>query len=254
MKILHIIPNLRKGGAERLVIDIVRKLNMDPSLDVKLVLFENQIDYQVCDLEPIIEIIPSHVRLSLFKKNEFVINSLQSFIEGFQPAIIHSHLYYAEIVSRSCYYPQAKWFSHVHDRMQSLNNLNLFNVNTKRELTNYFEKKYLMKRYKKNGNNHFISISKDVESFLIKVIQKNKRIFLLPNAIDLSRFNRPFSKNEFVQNTLCKLVSIGRLDKNKNHEFLLDCMVVLKSINVPVHLTILGEGDQRIFLEKKNLI
>lgn len=68
MKILHIIPNLKKGGAERIVIDIVRQLNMDPSLDIKLVLFENQIEYEVPDLEPIIEIIPSHVRLSLFKK------------------------------------------------------------------------------------------------------------------------------------------------------------------------------------------
>ena len=31
MKILHIIPNLKKGGAERIVIDIVRTLNKNTS-------------------------------------------------------------------------------------------------------------------------------------------------------------------------------------------------------------------------------
>ena len=125
MKILHIIPNLKKGGAERIVIDIVRHLNMDPSLDVKLVLFENQIEYDVKDLEPIIEIIPSHVRLSLLHKNKYTVDGLQSFLDAFQPAIIHTHLYEAEVISRSCFYPSAKWFTHSHDRMQSFNNLAL---------------------------------------------------------------------------------------------------------------------------------
>ena len=41
MKILHIIPNLKKGGAERIVIDIVRTLNQNASNQVKLILLVN---------------------------------------------------------------------------------------------------------------------------------------------------------------------------------------------------------------------
>lgn len=252
MKILHIIPNLKKGGAERIVIDILRQLKMDPSLDVTLVLFENQIEYDVLDLEPIIKIIPSHVRLSLFKKNEYTLQGLQSFIEDFQPAIIHSHLFEAELISRSCFYPSANWFTHSHDRMQSLNNLNLFAIKSKRDLTNYFEKKYLLKRYQKNCGNNFIAISEDILYFLKSVLPKKLgNIHLLQNAIAVKRFEKPVGFVSTKDNSICNLISIGRLDKNKNHQFLIDVVLDLKNKNIPVHLTIVGEGYQRIALQEK---
>ena len=252
MKILHIIPNLKKGGAERIVIDIVRQLNMDKSLDVKLVLFENQIEYEVQDLESNIKIIPSHVRLSLLKKNEYDLNVLQSFIEEFQPAIIHSHLYEAEVISRSCFYPSAKWFTHSHDRMRSFNNLNFRSLSSKRALTDYFEKKYLLKRYAINGGNHFIAISEDIEHFLKSVLQlKSATIHLLPNAIDVKRFEKPAEFVSTKDNQIFELVSIGRLDKNKNHQFLVDVVKALTNKQIPVHLTIIGDGTERKALQEK---
>ena len=39
MKILHIIPSLDKGGAERLTLDIVRSLKDIPHVEVALVIF-----------------------------------------------------------------------------------------------------------------------------------------------------------------------------------------------------------------------
>ena len=141
MKILHIIPNLKKGGAERIVIDIVRILNQNASNQVKLILFEDKIEYDVEDIKKLIEIVPSKVELSITKKHQISIVELQKTIELFQPDSIHSHLFEAEIVSRSCTFPKAKWFTHSHDRMSSLNNLNLFSIKSKRDLTNYFEKK-----------------------------------------------------------------------------------------------------------------
>lgn len=252
MKILHIIPNLKKGGAERIVIDIVRHLNMDPSLDVKLVLFENQIEYDVKDLEPIIEIIPSHVRLSLLHKNEYTVNGLQSYLDAFQPAIIHTHLYEAEVISRSCFYPSAKWFTHSHDRMQSFNNLALRSLNSKRALTNYFEKKYLLKRYTANGGNHFMAISENIELFLKSVLSKNGfPIHLLPNAIDVKRFKKPTKFVTSKDHQVFQLISIGRMDSNKNHQFLVDVVHDLITKQVPVHLTLVGDGAERDAIQEK---
>ena len=252
MKILHIIPNLKKGGAERIVIDIVRHLNMDPSLDVKLVLFENQIEYDVKDLEPIIEIIPSHVRLSLLHKNEYTVNGLQSYLDAFQPAIIHTHLYEAEVIARSCFYPSAKWFTHSHDRMQSFNNLALRSLNSKRALTNYFEKKYLLKRYIANGGNHFMAISENIELFLKSVLPKNDfPIHLLPNAIDVKRFKKPTKFVTSKDHQVFQLISIGRMDSNKNHQFLVDVVHDLITKQVPVHLTLVGDGAERDAIQEK---
>ena len=49
LNIIHVIPKLSKGGAERLVIDIVRALNRNQDNKVKLILFENNIEYEVDD-------------------------------------------------------------------------------------------------------------------------------------------------------------------------------------------------------------
>ena len=252
MKILHIIPNLKKGGAERIVIDIVRILNQNASNQVKLILFEDKIEYDVEDIKKLIEIVPSKVELSITKKHQISIVELQKTIELFQPDSIHSHLFEAEIVSRSCTFPKATWFTHSHDRMSSLNNLNLFSIKSKRDLTNYFEKRYLLKCYRKNGGNNFIAISEDISNFLRTVLPKDlQSIQLLQNAIDLKRFEKPMDFNKVRDNAVFNMVSIGRLDKNKNHQFLIDVVLDLKNREIPVHLTIVGEGDERISLQEK---
>jgi glycosyltransferase involved in cell wall biosynthesis len=254
MKILHIIPNLKKGGAERLVIDIVRILNHNASNQVKLILFEDKIEYDVKDIKNLIEIIPSKVQLSITKKHHLSITELQKTIELFQPDSIHSHLFEAEIVSRSCTFPKATWFTHSHDRMRSLNNLNFFSIKSKRDLTNYFEKRYLLKCYRKNGGNNFIAISEDISNFLRTVLPKDlQSIQLLQNAIDVKRFENPMDFNKVKNNAVFNMVSIGRLDKNKNHQLLIDVVLELKNREIPVHLTIVGEGDERISLQEKIL-
>ncbi|NBV68223.1 MAG: glycosyltransferase [Flavobacteriia bacterium] len=251
MKILHIIPNLKKGGAERIVIDIVRILNQNTSNQVKLILFEDKIEYDIKDIKKLIEIVPSKVQLSITKRNQLNITELQNTIELFQPDSIHSHLFEAEIVSRSCTFPNAKWFSHSHNRMISLSNLNPFSIKSKRDLTNYFEKRYLLKRYRKNGGNNFIAISEDISNFLRTVLPKDlQRIHLLQNAIEIKRFERPMDFNK-VRDNVFNMVSIGRLDKNKNHQLLIDVVLELKKRGIPVHLTILGEGVERIPLQEK---
>lgn len=253
MKILHIIPNLKKGGAERIVIDIVRMVNQNASNQVKLILFEDKIEYDVDDIKNLIEIVPSKVQLSITTRNQLNITELQKSIELFQPDCIHSHLFEAEIVSRSCTFPKATWFTHSHDRMSSLNNLSLFKIKSKRDLTNYFEKRYLLKCYRKNGGNNFIAISEDISHFLRTVLPKDlQSIQLLQNAIDLKRFERPMDFNK-VRDNVFNMVSIGRLDKNKNHQFLIDVVLDLKNRKIPVHLTIVGEGDERISLQEKIL-
>lgn len=252
MKILLIIPNLRKGGAERLVIDIVRELANREGTEVCLVLFRDEIAYNIDDISHLTHVIPASVRLSIRHKNRFQIIELQKFLEDFQPDIIHSHLFEAEIISRSCFFPNARWFSHSHDRMKSLRNMKFKSLLSKQQLINYYERKYLINRYKKNGGNHFIAISNDIETFLKSTLPHNiVKINKLENAIDSNRFKRPILLEEKVLVKPFKLISIGRLDTNKNHQFLLDCIFNLKNCGFQFHLTIVGEGDTRPKLEQK---
>jgi glycosyltransferase EpsD len=80
---------------------------------------------------------------------------------------------------------------------------------------------------------------------------KISTIHLLQNAIDVKRFEKPAEFVSTKNNKIFELVSIGRLDKNKNHQFLVDVVKALTNKQIPVHLTIIGDGTERKVLQEK---
>lgn len=242
MKILHIIPSLSKGGAERLATDIVRDLSTREGIEVRLVLFRNEIAYDIGDIRHLIHIIPSSVQLSLWRKNKYHIAELQQFLDYFQPDIIHSHLFEAEIVSRGCYFPKAKWFSHGHDNMQQLHKFQFSGQLSKTRITEFFERSYLLKRYNRNGGTTFISISKHTENYLKLNIPKQGHLLLL-NAIDCDKF-----KNEVIREGCTnpiKLINVGSFVPKKNQQFLISIAEKLEKQNIDFEVHFLGDGAMR---------
>ncbi len=277
MKILLIIPSLRKGGAERLVLDILREFLSFKNIQIKLVVFRNEIDYAIDDIEEHINIIPSSVYLSLKRKPILQIDKLQNFIEEFKPNIIHTHLFEAELVSRFCNYPKAKWFSHIHDNMLQLKKISLNSLSNKQALTNYYEKRVLFKNYQKNGGTHFIAISKHTESY-IKSVQSKYPVSLLHNAINVKRFQKPTNSSPLTPNSsppalsevevltprtersrsansqlsTLTLINIGSFNSNKNQRFLLDIIIELNKLNQRVKCIFLGDGTSRKEVEQRS--
>jgi glycosyltransferase involved in cell wall biosynthesis len=274
LRILHIIPSLRKGGAERLVIDIVRQLLYNDLLEIKLLIFRDEIEYKIDDINQFIQIIPSSVSLSFKRKPILRISELQSFIEQFMPDVIHTHLYEAEIVSRFCNYPKARWFTHVHDNMPQFKKLSFNLLLNKQAVTNYFEKKILFKNYFKNGGTHFIAISRHSESY-INSVQSKYPVTLLHNAINIKRFQKtkdvkqlithsddrqitpnsqPLTLNSALLNPqpiTLNLINIGSFVPKKNQNFLLDIIFELKERNFNVNCIFLGDGPTKKDVEMR---
>lgn len=281
MKILLIIPSLLKGGAERLVLDILREFLFRKNIQIKLVIFRNELDYAIDDIEEHLKIIPSSVSLSLKRKPILQIDELQKFIEEFKPDIIHTNLFEAELVSRFCNYPKARWFSHIHDNMVQLNNLSVKSISNKQALTNYYEKRVLFKNYQKNGGTHFIAISKHTESY-IESVQSKYPVILLHNAINVKRFQKPtnsspppLSEVELLttrtersrsanslpltpnslpltpNSSLLTIINIGSFVPKKNQTFLLDIIVELNKLNQKVNCIFLGDGPLKVEVEQR---
>lgn len=248
MRILFIIPNLRKGGAERLVLDICNELTNREGVVVKLITFTAQNEYVFLTQNIDWEIVPASIRLSLTKKNKLSVDQLQRSIEGFKPDIIHTHLFEAEIVSRSCSYPHAKWFSHCHDNMAQFRRFSFKTLFNKELLTNYYEKRFLFKRYKVNGGNHFIAISKNAESYF-KSNVRSFSVTLLHNAINYSHFYKP--KELPISLTKVRLVNIGSLVDKKNQKFLIEVAGVLSVRNIDFELNLLGDGVNRTDIQQQ---
>ena len=115
MKILHVIPNLLKGGAQRLVIDICNELSKKESIECKiLVLSKSNNEFQYCSSTLDITYCSVNFSLSIFRKNQINIDSYERFIDGFKPIVIHSHLYFSELVCHENPRPNIKYISHLH--------------------------------------------------------------------------------------------------------------------------------------------
>lgn len=245
MKIIHIIPSLQTGGAERLALDICIELNQRNKHDVLLIILNDINNFKHFDF---IKYIASEVKLSLRSSNEFNTSILQKEIVVFKPDIIHTHLFEAEIVARSISYPKAKWFSHFHDNMHQLKNLSSSTFLNKKLITNFYEKQYLLKRYKANGGNQFISISKNTNNYATKVLPKWLKFHYLNNAINFDKFN--IKKNNESDNVL-QLINVGSFQEVKNQKFLIEIAIFLKKSDTKFHLWLLGEGNLKGDLVKK---
>jgi glycosyltransferase involved in cell wall biosynthesis len=249
LKILHIIPTLAKGGAERLVLDICDQLSRINHVEVKLVIFRNEVKYDISDYKFEIKVIPSKINLSLIRKAKFEVTELDKFISNYQPNIIHSHLFEAELISRTLDYPSAKWFSHCHDNMIQMRQFNLSTLFSKSYLTNFYEKWYLFKRYKINQGTQFIAISNHTLLYFNK-IQSLYKVTLLQNAIDVDRFTRPSELAKSISEEI-RIVNIGSFVKKKNQSFLIDIISRLNKMGIRSKTYFLGDGPIRNEVEEK---
>ena len=241
MKILHVIPNLFKGGAQRLVIDICNEFKNRSKIEVKIIVLSNSKNYfayasknleiQYCDI---------NIELSVFKKNNINIGCYERLLDDFKPEVIHSHLYLAELVTHEYPRKNIRYVTHFHNNLDQLSRLKFKNLFFKKHITNLYEKKRLLQRYKKTSKT-FITISNDCQKYLKSVFPSHliNKTVKLENAINHSLFS---SKEVISPKKKINLINVGNLFKNKNQIFLVDVVKYLLSKNHEATLTLIGDG------------
>ena len=236
------------GGAQRLVIDICNELDKRNDLEVKLLMLSNRIDFDEKTIAFDFSVIQSHLNLSLKTSNYADLKEFETNVKEFKPDIIHSHLFEAELLSRWKVFPEITYVTHCHDNMSQIS---VFSgkKSLKKNLTDFYEKKLLFRRYK-DCNNNFIAISKDTDYYFTKVIPKalKKNVFLLSNAIDFKRFY--FEKRaEPKSDSKITAVCVGSLVNKKNQAFLIPIVSYLKTKGYDCKIDILGDGPNKEFLQ-----
>lgn len=244
MKIIHIIPNLKKGGAERLVIDIVKELNSIPEIDVKLIVFRDEIEYAIEEVRAHLVIIPTEVSLSILGKNKYTNQQLIDFITSFNPDVIHSHLFEAEISPRVPFLKNCRYFSHAHWNTKELTKPSLKHFFSKQGIINFYEYRFILKLYKK-CKNEFITISQHTSLFYQHNLPSLKnRVHYLQNAIQFSRFSNLIQEKRSIHGPL-KIVSVGSLNVRKNQFFQIEIAKELRIRGIDFTLNIIGDGAIR---------
>lgn len=224
--LLIVIDNLAKGGAEVLLVGILKDLNEKYNLILVTLSETNHFKN---------EQVLFHKKYNLGFKNLVsiprVANKLKTIIKKHQPVLIHSHLYYSSLISRIACPPKTPLIYSLHSEMSK----NVFNKN---KILAFLEKVTIRR-------NHFaLAVSDIVFNDYRKEIKRSHMAGVLKNYISDIYFNQEITERDFERKESFNLIAVGNIKEAKNYEFLLSAFKRLNELNIS--LDIYGRGDKEI--------
>ena len=190
MRVIHLIPNLRRGGAERLVLDVVSELGRRSGIEVIAAVLHPANEYaeDYADIAPVR--LSSTVTLKPTARDRLDLREWDELLRRFRPDVIHSHLFAAEVLSHASPKGGTTYVTHFHDPMRQLRPLGLVDLRSRTRLTEWYERRFVLRGYRRCERKLFVAISDAIAGYARRVlpIRLRDHVELLPNAIDPRRF------------------------------------------------------------------
>ncbi|MBR0024029.1 MAG: glycosyltransferase [Muribaculaceae bacterium] len=247
-KILFFHFDLKGGGAEKVLVNLVNHLNPE-KYDITV--------QTIFGVGPNLKYLSKHIHFKCIFKKQF--RGFNTIMKLLTPRMLHKLLirdkYDIEIgymensptrIVSGCPNPNIKTAAWVHIEIENLNSF----------LLGYRNKKEALSCYKNIDRICFVSqTAKDsFEKFLPEVLTPKSVIYNIndyKNIYELSKENIQIELDSKVLN----ICSVGRLTTQKRFDRLINIIYRIKEDGFHVHLYILGEGEERRKLEEqiKNL-
>lgn len=242
INILYIIWSLGLGGAEKVVIDLCKKIDKDKFHPTVCCLNDKGVFAD--ELEDVgIEVIP------LYKKPKFdpyIICKIYKLIKNKQTDLVHTHLW------------TANFWGRIAAKLSGVKVIVIteHNVDVWKKRTHFWADKLLS-----FITNKIIAVSNKVKEFYIKMTKISPDKFItIYNGVDLTKFNIQTNvlekKKEFgIKPTDKVIVIIGRLEAAKAHHIFLNALKEIINRVQNFKAFIIGDGSlkQEIILLAKKL-
>lgn len=252
IRVLHLIHDLKKGGGERFALDVVKALTSFPEVEVRLGVLQNNNQYPNLTENLPIEWLNSIYQPSITGKTAVKNEGYRKLVDEFKPQIIHTHLIRAELMSSTYVRNDILYITHSHDNMEEFENLSFATFQTKRKMTNFFEKSVLKKNKYKSVQNYFITNSNHTQKYFKATVPRNYQdnVVMIQYGFDFNRFNKivPSRSSEKLILTM-----IGSFMHKKNQKFLVEVANILKQTNINFEMYFLGDGEYRESTEKLSI-
>jgi glycosyltransferase involved in cell wall biosynthesis len=232
--VFHVIPSLRMGGAERLVVELAARLP-DRGFRTRIVaLFDRGALWREVRERNItwVQVMRS-VRSS---RPDLVLRLGKMFFAepGRRPHIVHTHLFGADfwsVLARDLF--SARFFLRERRVPRTRFISTAHNVDRDDSSVRRFARRWAARRM-----DRVIAISKEVETYARRDLGvPARRLEIIPNGADLDRIrprgSRPFSD-------VPRFITVGRLEPQKGHDTLLRA---LAGVPPPWRLDIVGTGS-----------
>lgn len=224
-KIVHIIDNLKIGGAETLLVGTIKKL---PQFEHHVILLTEIIDF------PEIE---THATIYCIKHNHWgnlarSCMQVRQIVQNINPAVVHAHLFLAAFISRLALKNYPSLFYSLHS------------VTSK----TVFKRIHLrwMERLIYNNRHKLLAVSKFVLKDYQRTIRRCSQGIVLYNFIADVYFDQNSSSK--INGTLKRWVAVGTLKEVKNYEETISFFKALYDSEVEkdgLCLDIFGDGPLR---------
>lgn len=248
MKVLYIINNLTKGGAERFVLDLISSLSLYPEIDYRLVVLDDTNHYQEYNLATSKMINIEYQPFSYRRKN---VNPLfKKVLDNFKPDIIHTNLFLSEFVTAYDLRKDITYVCHGHDNMHQFNPLKIKELFKKEKVINRLDYFYLKRKKYAKFPTYFIANSQHTYQFY----KKNLPSFQKDN-LRLIQYGFNYEKYYQVKTretgNKIRLLNIGSFQPKKNQPFILDIAESLRKKGADFEINLIGHGSEYINVEHK---
>ncbi|MBN1913115.1 MAG: glycosyltransferase [Candidatus Omnitrophica bacterium] len=233
-RLLHIIESLGRGGAEKRLYEDVKNLKD----------FQHRVCYLFPngDLEDDFQKAGVEVDCLGMRGEKDLIGFLQGYgrllgvISQYRPDVIHSHLFYANIMARlaAFFYRKAKYVQTIHcpDYTKDIG----FIYSPYRHLLEFLS--FLFKKPK------FIAVSHYVKAESVKSLRlKSEEVTVIYNYLGREWFDR--NQSLPADNGTLKVISVGNLKEGKGFEYLIRAARIIKDKGIKISVSIAGEGGLR---------
>ncbi|MDE6409960.1 MAG: glycosyltransferase [Muribaculaceae bacterium] len=218
MKILHIIPSLEIGGAQKLLTDLIPLQSQENEIGV-LVLKKEATNFEKLIKESKIQFISLNVENFYSLSNIFKIKANLK-----EWDIIHVHLF-----------PTLYWVALASIGLKKKLVYTEHSTHNKRRDKSFFRpiERFIYSRY-----NSILCISNQTKENLIKWLRpkSTEKFHVIENGIDLNKF----SPNSEAKNN--EIIMVSRFAEMKDQETLIKAM---KYVNSEVYLSLVGDGPNR---------
>ncbi len=245
MKIIHLIPEFNRGGTERIVINLARhQLVSGHSVKIiafsKLNLYEDETQGLPIDICADVDVQYRFMRKPKTRNLEV----FESILHEFKPDVIHSHSYWTDLIINAIPILDVQYVSHFHLYYDHYK----FKISLRPTAFAQWRGLQILYRAYENRKTKFITISNDVFDYYKMCFPTylTKNLNKIPNFLQFSPDSSPL---KIIPGQKIKILSVGRLVPIKNHIFQIEIAHSLMKMGVDFHLTIAGDGPERIKLE-----
>jgi glycosyltransferase involved in cell wall biosynthesis len=227
IKIIHIITGLNFGGAERMLLDLAKFLDKER--------FEIKVATVVGGGPLLSEFREAGIDVKIFQKKSKLgfgaVWQIYKYLRKERPKIVHTHLFGGDTWGRL-----AAILARAPAVISTEHNTNLDEGWVKRKI----------KKFLSFFTERIVAVSGAVQKYSEAVdCIKSKKIVVIPNGIDVRKFAEISEK---CYGSPPIIAVVGRLEKQKGHEYLFEALNLIKTI--PWTLWVVGDGSLKGGLEK----